>query len=288
MNQDDAKRIKRNKIIVAAGLGIFIVIVVFISFFASTNRKINKDIKANIENISDCAKNADTQDLNSTVSATIYANIKVANSYNGKSTADNYNLQIRKDSCSQTSSGNTNSATVIVDVPEAKQSWVVNYSWFDNISNTVIGNPGDTQVSCPSSDQLKYGDFHCQAALNSQTAANCGAAYADNKTTPGYQNFGTIKTGGQWALDESSMGRIQNKLNNIIDGQNAGKSRDDQIACVLAVANDNAQVATPYVNVVTSWQVEFITWKGDETTHYMTYTVDMDYNQTVALDSQAI
>jgi hypothetical protein len=94
--------------------------------------------------------------------------VKIANQYNRQPTAATYDMQIRDGSCQQSiTPGGDDTASAIVDVPDAKQSWGVNYSWFDASASSQLGNPGDGHAFCLPVSQLIYGDFHCQAALDS-------------------------------------------------------------------------------------------------------------------------
>lgn len=108
--------------------------------------------------------------------------------------------------------------------------------------------------------------------------------------TPGYDqnSFQGVQVDGQSILSQVSMSVIEYHLNAIISQQNSSKSPDDKIICVAARPNPNSQVVNPNVNVVTSWQADFITQSGHLTTHNITFTTDMDWNQTVTLDGKRL
>ena len=267
--------VKKHRIIVIISTIVFFLLIIILSIFSIYKKPLQPLQKsANISNIDSCSSNivASTKDQ---ISIVLYNFIKAANDYNNVITDKTYTSNIRANSCTANkTSGQVHSTTAIVDVPKAHQSWVITYLWVKNgatgpFSNLGIGS--NSQVSCPKSSQLRYGDFHCQAALNIQTVQNCGATFANNTTTLGYQNFGMIQTNSQPIFDASSTATLQSKLNSWIANQNSGKPKNDQIACVQAVANPDAQKNTPYVQVVTSWQVNFLTWHGEKTTHNMTY-----------------
>lgn len=105
---------------------------------------------------------------------------------------------------------------------------------------------------------------------------------------PGFNDgsFYGIQTKGQWALDDNAVCIIKDKLTTVITSMNTSKS--DKIICVSAQSTPNAQVSNPNVNVITSFNVWFITKNGNFSSHAITFTTDMSFNQTVTLDGKRL
>lgn len=156
----------RKKIIVAVSvlIGISVLVVVILL--------VRKDTESGvvvINNISSCSKSIH-KDVAHDVFTKTYGLVKTANDYNQKTTAPRYEATIRKDSCDEpilhevtNESGDTvdvKTSVVIVDIPEAKQSWTIQYDWVTK-KGDASRDLGSITPQCLPDDQLIYGDFKC-------------------------------------------------------------------------------------------------------------------------------
>jgi len=107
-------------------------------------------------------------------------------------------------------------------------------------------------------------------------------------SAPGYSGFTNTFANGQVTLDPQAITTIQNALTGAIAAQNATESQSQQMVCINAVTGGSTQVANPNVNVVTTFNVQFIAGDGTLTTHSISLTVDMNFNTTVTLDGTRI
>lgn len=150
---------------------IFIVLVLFIAtvagvIFVSVRRGVPEG-QVDIVNLSDCAP-----DINSVIYSQIRTNMYVyverGNDYNQRQNLPGYTAEIRQGSCNTET---TNSAdgifrsNAVLDIPEARQSWAITFSW-----TSAKGNPkidlGTVEPECLPASQLRYGDFKCQNVLS--------------------------------------------------------------------------------------------------------------------------
>jgi hypothetical protein len=70
-----------------------------------------------------------------------------------------YEGEIRENSFSRTSSNNSITERMIVDIPEIKQSWGLVYIWSQN--EPIMGD--HIFPLCLENDQMKYGTFECNS-----------------------------------------------------------------------------------------------------------------------------
>ena len=136
-------------------------------------RQGKKESTVTITNISTCSSNIHPDTLGN-LGTKIYASVKLANDYNKKETKKHYDATIRDKSCvtkltKVKSSGGeereVRNSTVIVDIPEARQSWKFTYDWLK------AGTPIDTVINgatalCLPKQDLKFGDFNCEKVLS--------------------------------------------------------------------------------------------------------------------------
>lgn len=128
-----------------------------------------------IKNFGDCSKNA-TNGTTDDVSTSIYKLVKSANDYNKQPTEKYYKATIRQGSCQNTTHEVTDNTTqkqhtvqtttIIVDIPDVKQSWKIKYDWVTKSEGRVNIDLGTIQPSCLSKDQLLYGDFNCENIMS--------------------------------------------------------------------------------------------------------------------------
>jgi hypothetical protein len=128
-----------------------------------------------IKGLDKCSKNISGV-VADNISTKLYALVKSANDYNKFSTADSYQASVRTGSCSQPDRTDvTNSlgdlrtvetSAIIVDIPDAKQSWKITYDWITNKESLDDVDLGTIQPSCLPTDQLRYGDFKCENIMS--------------------------------------------------------------------------------------------------------------------------
>jgi hypothetical protein len=123
-----------------------------------------------------------------------------------------------------------------------------------------------------------------QSKLLATVMAQCNYTGGD---TPGYQNFSSVRYNGAMAIGQGAMSIVADKLSAYLTTQNSGKPRESQIACVSAISSDNAPREINAGTITTSWQVQFIDWNGNESTHDMAYSAATS-NFSLTLDGQQI
>lgn len=144
---------------------------------------------------------------------------------------------------------------------------------------------------------LKLGiSFTNQAKLNSQSVDDIKKSFMSqcnyiSGNTPGYDtnSFRDIKTRGRVSLGTSDVQYLQSKLNPVIQSQN--NKQNDKIACISAIATDNAQTTNSYISIATNFQVRFITESGSISTHQIVMTVHYLKSggpETVTLDGVSL
>jgi hypothetical protein len=147
---------------------LFVIVATVIHSNTPQEKAVQKANTISINGLTGCSANINTTVLDG-INSQLYSYIKEANSYNKVSSLSTYQGVIRKGSCQQLAGSQDDSSTkttsIIVDVPTAKQSWKVTYSWVPN-NTEVTTDLGQIIVDCPSSNQLIYGDFHCTNVLS--------------------------------------------------------------------------------------------------------------------------
>lgn len=144
---------------------VWIVAIVIIIVVAIINGFQNQKESVTVNNINDCSKNIDGP-TRETIFKALYVYVKRADEYNKVTSKPSYSAQIRKGSCKQeartdsSDSDSANTTSAIVDVPDAKQSWLVSYHWVDGDDRRAL-DLGEVAVKCPAKKDLRYGDFHC-------------------------------------------------------------------------------------------------------------------------------
>jgi hypothetical protein len=117
-----------------------------------------------ISNLSGCSKGINKTSQNS-LTRQLYTLVKSTNTFNEHPTESSYSASVRSGSCStQHTSGQASSSTAIIDIPGAKQSWKVTFSW---VTGSLATDLGSIQPACLPIDKLLYGDFRCTRALES-------------------------------------------------------------------------------------------------------------------------
>ena len=79
----------------------------------------------------------------------------------------NSNAIVRQDSITENNDGATYSGSFLVDIEEIKQSYKIQYSWSKN--NSTVSSY-DVVVSCPTKNELIYGDFDCTDIVTEENA----------------------------------------------------------------------------------------------------------------------
>ena len=295
MQKTDKKT--RNRIIIAVSSAIvflLLIVVASIIYYSSSHVKTNNKASVNLDasQAGDCATYI-SQSTDDTINTYVYSYIKIVNAYNNVATQSKYSSTIRSGSCKTTKSSQSNiyNISVDIDVPGAKQSWKVSWSSADSGDSNGVGL-SQISVSCLPIDQLKYGDFNCQAALSHNEDKAIQEQYSPNGNVPGYSNFNTVEQGSQAVLSDQDIAYIQDALNNQLASSNQTQQNSkDKVILVSAVSTNSAQPANQGMVITTSFQVQFITDGGSSSTHDITYTLDTStpyFTRTVTLDGQKI
>jgi len=149
----------RKKILIAIAIWVILIVVIVIVAVVERSRVADDTVK--ITNLNDCSANIH-HDMRDIIFQTVFAYVRAANDYNGQTTSASYRAEIRDGSCQQISQGDNGfSTTAVVDIPEAQQSWRVQYFWITN--NTEWFDLGDVVLSCLPETELIYGDFNCKS-----------------------------------------------------------------------------------------------------------------------------
>lgn len=288
---------RRNKIILIAIVAVFALLVIALSILAFFNGGLGKtNGSANIKGIStDSCANAIPSSMENTINSELYVYIKSANTYNHVSTNKFYQSNVRSGTCkTKNNSDGTYTTTATIDIPEARQSWNINFAWSTSMGQSAelgsLASQSGGSVTCPDASQLIYGDFHCENVLTYIDAQNilsyCSMS-SDNR--PSYTGWQVVRTSGNWSLDDGADSTLEQKLNSVLQPQNTAQTdSNNKVACVSVVSTDNAQTVNPNVNVTTNFNVQFVTSGGAITTHDISYVVDMNFDVTVFLDGKQI
>jgi hypothetical protein len=126
------------------------------------------------------------------------------------------------------------------------------------------------------------------SAVEIQKSVNTQCGYNGGNTLGFFVGsfLGGILNNGRTSLNNNDVQMLRSRITPVIQAQNSGKK--DPAICVVAVSTNSAQVVNPNVNVITSFQVQFITSSYDMTTHNIAITVDMNFHTTTMLDGQQI
>lgn len=134
----------------------------------------NKSQHVMITGIEDCSKNINASVLDD-IEAKFYGTVKSANDYNKVSSADSYQATIRSGTCKNNTSNTTDSdgkkrviqsTTLTIDVPNAKQSWQLQYDWVTKKDSLKGIDLGTIKPTCLPKSQLQYGDFKCENIMS--------------------------------------------------------------------------------------------------------------------------
>lgn len=151
-----------------------ILVVLFVTFFLVARDKSAPTNMIFISGVSNCSKNIDPVVIEN-MGDTLYAYVATANDFNKTPGRPTYQAEVRKDSCRQeethtvkADSGHElviKTSSVIVDIPEAKQSWRVKYDWAKKGDGLKV-DLGMPTPTCLASTEVRYGGFNCGKALN--------------------------------------------------------------------------------------------------------------------------
>jgi len=146
------------KIFVAVAFWVILSVAVLAIAIIELNRVDDNTVK--ITNLDRCSTNIH-KDIRKAIFDAVFFYVAAANDHNGRETSRYYRAEIRDGSCQQTvQNDEVYNTTAIVDIPEAEQSWRIQYFW---ITNSVIWvDLGDITLSCLSADELIFGDFDCR------------------------------------------------------------------------------------------------------------------------------
>lgn len=116
-----------------------------------------------------------SREVASNIEEQVYGKISLTNDYNKLPTAPSYTGSIRAGTCSQKqrdivtgidgSKQSVFTSSGILDVPAAKMSWSVTYSWVRD-GEKINVDLGAVRFSCLPHDELLYGDFDCEKVEN--------------------------------------------------------------------------------------------------------------------------
>lgn len=146
-------------------LSIFIILIAGVSFLA--NRGNTDEGRVTISNLGDCSPHINSV-VASQISTTMYMFVERANDYNQRHNEAGYTGIFRDGSCHTETTNETKKifrTTAILDIPEAKQSWDVGYSW-TSAKGTPQIDLGTIEPTCLSASKLRYGDFKCQSVTS--------------------------------------------------------------------------------------------------------------------------
>lgn len=128
-----------------------------------------------ISGLGDCSEGIQSDRVKS-LGGDLYDYVSQANTFNKVESLPTYEAVVRENGCEGLRSNFTKdyggdqvrvyTSDVLVDVPEAKQSWLVKYDWMPDSSKRI--DLGTLTAKCPSSDKLLYGNFNCDKVLNLQ------------------------------------------------------------------------------------------------------------------------
>lgn len=151
--------------------GIWIAIIMVVALVAATVLLIARQGTPNrrivITNLNSCAPNINKL-IASQVSTNAYAFVERANKYNNHQNLPSYTAEIRNGTCHTITKNNSTGisrTTAVLDVPEAKQSWKVTFSWTAEPGTPQI-DIGTIEPTCLPSSQLRYGEFKCINVLS--------------------------------------------------------------------------------------------------------------------------
>ncbi len=160
---------QKNKFLLTGGIILGSLLLIGAVFIGITK---NKNVPVlTISNLNSCSKNINNT-VRDSMTQTIYSFIKNANDYNQKGTAPSYTSTIREGSCKTTQGtasaspqARVKTSTIILDIPDAKQSWNISYDWYtgSTVVDTVVNG---ASRSCVKSSELIYGDFKCDSIMS--------------------------------------------------------------------------------------------------------------------------
>lgn len=161
------------------------VVAVFVVVIGVLSGKKESKGMVDIQGLASCSNNIN-KDVVTNIDLKTYALVKSANDYNKLPTASSYKATVRSGSCQQpTKSTITDSngkqrtiqtTSLIVDIPNAKQSWKIAFDWVTKNESVVGVDLGTIKPSCLKTNELVYGDFKCD---NIVSLAKYGTDKAD-------------------------------------------------------------------------------------------------------------
>lgn len=166
---------RQKRIIIIFVLLFFVISLLLIIFGVINSNRSSTEDKVSITNLSGCSEDMQ-QAVKDSMQTNLYKTIQFANEYNKKESLPTYTATIRDGSCTQkdvSTSGIDGETTIkeseaIIDIPDAKQSWLVTYHWVPE-GQKVTTDLGTIIIpSCLSVDKLIYGDFNCENIMSLQ------------------------------------------------------------------------------------------------------------------------
>lgn len=156
-----SKKISKKQIIIT----IFIIITIIIIFtFYFIFRPIQSNI-INISNLNECGDNIHNT-ISQNITASAYNTVKLAHNFNNQPSLNHYSGLIREGSCSTTTEDNIgHTSMAILDIPDAKQSWQIEFFWIKNNQPTESLDFGAIKYTCITEDQMIYPDFNCDKII---------------------------------------------------------------------------------------------------------------------------
>jgi hypothetical protein len=150
---------------------LLIIVVISVLVLMQSNNKSTPQVQ--ITNLDSCSENMKVS-LEDLMNTTVYRYIEAANNHNNEETARDYSAEIREGSCQEDTiqtkgtngSFDIKETTVILDIPDAKQSWEMIYHW--QTENEERGTDLGTvaTLNCLPIEKLKYGDFNCDSVVS--------------------------------------------------------------------------------------------------------------------------
>jgi hypothetical protein len=164
----DAGKSKLKQLLIIAMVVIMVTMTAAVAVFFST-RNTDKEYAGVIFSNSDKLDigGRDEARLNF-IKSLLNHHIAMALEYNGSPLEDDYVVSIRSLTGDKDIYGNyiTN---MIVDIPDIRQSWRINYSWDITDPQTYIGEPA---VFCLGKKDMVYPDFRCEEAIVAENVSS--------------------------------------------------------------------------------------------------------------------
>lgn len=161
----------RKKIIIIS----FLATITIVALIIAGNHRTQPSNIVYIKGLNECSKDLDSERLGA-IGGDLYNYVALANTYNKIKSMPTYMANVIEGTCQKKMNapvkGNdgsqvtVNTTTATVDIPGAKQSWLVTFDWVARDSNVI--DVGSLEASCPTSTNVTFRTFHCKEVLSLQ------------------------------------------------------------------------------------------------------------------------